>query len=138
MLTTAAAAGFYEATAQVLPIFLLVMLVGEARLGSMSSRQSPLWVRLAIYLLNAGVIIAGEVAALIATGSGETLVLHVLVCGAVAAGCAYLMSRFLWTILDESKDELSEAAQARQTRLLIAVSVAVIVAVYFALVLSTR
>jgi hypothetical protein len=137
MLTTAAAAGFYEATAQILPIFMLVMLVGEARLGSASSRQLPMRSRLAIYVLHASLIIAGEVAALIAVGSGETEVLHLLVCGAVASGCSYLMTRFLTTVLDESGEELTQDAQLRQSRLVLQIGLVIAGSVYLALAVGT-
>lgn len=117
MLVTAAAAGFYEAAAQVLPIFLLVMLVGDARLGSGDSRDAPLWFRLLAYMLNAAIILTGLVAALIATGSGGTLILQALVSAAIASGCAYLVMRFVVTVLRESSDDLSAAARRRQLRL---------------------
>jgi type VI protein secretion system component VasK len=113
------------------------MLVGEARLGTTSSHEAPLWSRLLVYLLNAAIIIAGEVAALLAVGSGETPWLRVLVCGAVASGCAYLVMRFLVTVLDESSGHLSATAKSHQTRLVMLVSVTILAIIYFALVLGT-
>ena len=139
-LTTGAAAGFYEATAQILPIFLLVMLIGDARLGTASERRQPsrLWLSLIIYVLNAAIILAGEVAALIAVGSGETRQLHILVCGALAASAGYLMMRFLVTTLDDYGEHFSTEAKNRQWRAVLALTVPVMAIIYFVLVFATK
>lgn len=139
VLTTGAAAGFYEATAQILPIFLLVMLVGDARLGTTGPRHpSRLWFSLLIYVLNAAIILAGEVAALIAVGSGETNGLHLLTCGALAASAGYLMMRFLVTTLNDYSEHFSREARRRQLRAVLALSVPIIVFTYFTLIFATN
>jgi hypothetical protein len=109
VLASGAAAGFYEATAQVLPIFLLVLIVGEARLGATSRGEpSDLGVILLAYVLNVALLLAGEVAALIAVASGETYLLHILVCVALASSIALLMMRFLITTLDDYGEHFSQ------------------------------
>ena len=127
VLTTGAAAGFYEATAQILPIFLLAMLIGEARMGiTVKKNQENLAFSLLAYVLLATIVIAGEVAALISIGSGETRFLHNVVCGAVGAGVAFLMMRFLHSTLDQYRDHFSAEAQNRQTRIVLIVALLIL------------
>jgi hypothetical protein len=140
VLTTGAAAGFYEATAQILPIFLLVLMVGDARLGATDGRREPsrLGSRLFTYVLNVGIILTGEVAALIAVASGETFFLHLFVCGALASSVGFLMMRFLVATLDDYREHFSREARARQARLMLAVTMPIMIVVYFTLALATK
>ncbi len=139
MLATGAAAGFYEATAQILPIFLLAMLIGESRMGAATPKNpTRLATNLVIYVVLATIIIAGEVAALVAVGSGETGLLHSLTCGALAAGLAFLMMRFLLVTLAEYKDHFSAEAQDRQFRVVLLVMLLTLIGAQLTLAFATK
>lgn len=139
MLVTGAAAGFYEATAQILPIFLLVMMVGETRMGvTVPPNKSRLPRSLFIYVVMSFILFAGEIAALIAIASGETRLLRVLVCVAIAASCSLLMMRFLLTTLDAYSEHFSPTTQDRQVRIVLAISIPFLVVTSLALDLGTR
>lgn len=139
MLATGAAAGFYEATAQILPIFLLAMLIGESRMGATAPKDPVrLATSLILYVLMASLIIAGEIAALVAIGSGETRLIHNLACGAIAAGVAFLMMRFLLVTLAEYKDHFSADAQDRQFRVVLIVTLLILIGTQLTLAFATK
>lgn len=139
-LPVGASADFYSAVAQVLPIFLLVMLVGEARMGVIEGDAPPslLWLRLVVYVLNAAIVIAGEIAALLALANGPTFALHLLVCGAIASSAAYLLGAFLWAVLRDHQEYFSERARVRHGRIVMAVVPPTMLIVYLVLVFSTK
>src|ERR1700709_2697615 len=99
-MATGAIVGFYEITSQILPLFFLGMLVGEWCLGAnMPKEPSQLGSRLLTYFSNVLIVLTGEVAALIAVATGETFLLHLFVCTALASSVGILLTQFVQTTM---------------------------------------
>ncbi|HEX5927847.1 MAG TPA: hypothetical protein VFY48_00450 [Solirubrobacterales bacterium] len=125
-------------SAQVLPIFLLAMMIGDARLGATSQRPpSSLWVTLLLYVLNFGTILVGEIAALISISNGGTTLLHALVCAAFAAGAAFLTLRFVIATAGDYSEHFSKPARSRQRRLANALSLLIGATTFLILFVAT-
>lgn len=94
--------GFYEVTAQVIPVLLLVMSVGEFRMRK--SKREPLWVIYGIFILLL-LVLAGEIAALAAlarrASSRET---NFLVASSIGIGLSYIFFRFSQQTSGETRE----------------------------------
>lgn len=131
----AAQQAFYDAAAQVLPILLLVMAVGETRLKArFATRLEDLWVNLFVFIPMVLFVVAGEIAALraLAQGNaGETE--HTLTTAGFAMGLTYLFLWFLRSTLDDFQQHLSPEARRRQLRLVLPLMSAFLCGIFFAL-----
>ncbi len=105
--------GFYEVTAQVIPVLLIVMSIGEFRLRK--SKREPLWVIYANFFL-LFLVLAGEIAALAAlarqTSSRE---INFLVASSIGIGLSYIFFRFS----EQTSKETREMHPKAKTRLLV-------------------
>lgn len=136
MLPLAAQTGFYEATAQVLPVLLLVMTIGEARLQKRNEGDGKEDLKLAIAVALALVllVVAGEIASLrvlMHGGDGQTE--EAFAIGGVSAGLSYVVLWVVRSSFDEYREDFSAAAQKRQIRLQLLITLVFIVGVYFSL-----
>jgi len=132
----AAQTGFYEAVAQVLPVLLLVMTVGEARIQKRKEEhgKEDLGAAILITLAMAAFVIAGEVAALRALRHGsDGEVEEAFAVGGVAAGVSYVILWVMRSSFDEYRKDFSPSAQKRQIRLQLLVTFAVILGVFIGL-----
>jgi hypothetical protein len=130
--------GFDELAAQALFALLLLMLVGGWRLGANASKEPPrLTSRLASDLPHIAILFAGEIAAWIAVACGETFLLHLIVCVALANSVGILLMQYLQATFYEHRDQFAKEARKRQKRFGLAVSLSAMVLVYLVLILTT-
>jgi hypothetical protein len=132
----AAQTGFYGAVAQILPVLLLVMTIGETRLQKRTDGQEKADLKFAIFFTVVFFLFvaAGEIAALrvLMHGSdGEAD--EAFAVGGVVAGLTYVVIWAVRSSFDEYREDFSSGAQKRQLRLLAMVSVAVALGIYLAL-----
>jgi len=126
MLSLAVQTSFYEAAAQVLPVFLLVMTIGEARLQKRIKGDRKEDLKLVIVLTLALVlgVVAGEVASfrvLMRGRDGE--VERAFAIGGIATGLGYVVMWVVRSTFDEYREDFSLKAQRRQIRLQLFITV---------------
>ncbi|HEV7563006.1 MAG TPA: hypothetical protein VGO24_05845 [Solirubrobacterales bacterium] len=86
---------FYEAAAQVIPILLLALAVGESRV-KLQTRPNPV-VAICLVALFGGCMIAGELAALRVLSEGhDSDFLHGLTVASLAFGLSFLLQYLAW------------------------------------------
>jgi hypothetical protein len=132
----AAQAGFYEAVAQVLPVLLLVMTVGEARLQKRKEGhgKQDLGVAVLLTLAMAAFVVAGEIASLrVLMNGSDSETEEAFAVGGIGAGVTYVVLWVMRSSFDEYRKDFSVAAQKRQIRLQLLVAAAVILGVFVGL-----
>lgn len=105
---------YYEAVAQIIPILLLAMAVGESRLQARKS-VSPVFAVFAVLAIG-GVMVAGEVAALrvLGDGSGSNIAKQ-LTAISVAIGLAVIVNYLAVRIYRDVAGEEAKAPRALST-----------------------
>jgi flagellar basal body-associated protein FliL len=136
MLLFAAEPAFYETLAQILPVFLLVMAIGEARLPRRRPGEGKEDLKVNIFLSIAMIlfVVAGEVASLRAVAEGDASEAeHAFATAGFAAGLVYVVMWMIRSGLDEYRDDFSPAARKRQLRLTIILTLLIVVGIFAAL-----
>jgi hypothetical protein len=129
-------ASFYEATAQVLPVFLLVMVFGEARLQKRRDGTPPESLRLHMmsWIFSMLLIIGGELASLrVLLRETQGVWEHALAVGGLAMGLSFVVMWMLLSGLDEYRDDFSPETRAKQRRLIFPVTFLCIAGTFLAL-----
>ena len=107
--------GFYEVTAQVIPVLLLVVSVGEFRMRK--SRPEPLWVIYGIFMLLL-LVLAGEIAALSALAQqASSRWINFFIASSIGIGLSYIFFRFSEQTFGEAK-EMRPKARTRPFQIL--------------------
>lgn len=107
----AAQESFYEAAAQVIPVLLLVMAVGEA--GLRPRKSEPAWTGV-LAVLTVVIIIIGEIVALGVLSSGEeSRATRFLTAQSIGMGLSFIVFRFALSLADDQKSASGEARRVK-------------------------
>ena len=128
----AAAQGFYELAAQIIPVLLLVLFVGENRLIRGDRRGHSDWRNIALLSLGAtAVMLLGELAALRTVARGhDSPFLYGITAIALVYGLTFVFAQATKLLLLEQKDRFSPARQVALGRFYLLVVGVVLVGSY--------
>lgn len=129
----AAQQAFYEAAAQIIPILLLVMAVGEYRLGRRINPAKAHEVYPAVIFVTV-VMLVGELAALrVLLRGSDSAALEALTNASLASGFAFLVISMARELLLPSGASLTHDVSVRRMRLLGLTGLGIAFAAYFML-----